>query len=428
MTRQHHILFLQGMASRFFGRLGDALKARGYRVHRINFNGGDFVFWPGGSSYAGTLAEWPAFLRRYLSERGITDIILFGDCRPLHRAAIAVAADHGIAVHVFEEGYMRPNWITLEPDGVNAHSTLSRDPEWIEQAAAGLPSWPPGVAVRNNMWRRAVEDIAYKLASQILAWRFPKYDSHRPWPWLVEYKNGARRFFAKRRGRHRLTETMDRLGRMGTPYFVFPLQLDADSQIRFHSQFGGIVQAIGFVVASFARSAPADATLIITEHPLDTSPFDWRSIVAACAGTAGIADRVQFFEQGSPERLLQECRGVVTVNSTLGYLALSFGKPVIALGAAIYNLPRLTFQGGLDAFWKNPQAPDAALFDAFRRVLGTHSQINGAFFSRAGLKLAVSGAVTRLEVQMATYAPAIRIAKDEAPTQLHAQPAFETAN
>ena len=134
-------LFLQGLASQFFARLGRALAAQGHAVHRVNFNGGDRLFWrlPGAVDYSGRLADWPAFLDRLLAERQITDIILFGDSRPVHRTAIPVARARGIAVHVVEEAYLRPGWITFERDGVNANSTLPRDPAWYREQAAQLP-------------------------------------------------------------------------------------------------------------------------------------------------------------------------------------------------------------------------------------------------------------------------------------------------
>jgi capsular polysaccharide export protein len=60
-------------------------------------------------------------------------------------------------------------------------------------------------------------------------------------------------------------------------------------------------------------------------------------------------------------------------------------------------LPGLTFQGGLDEFWNGAPKPDAALFDAFRRVLVARSVVRGGFFSEEGLRAAVEGAVARLE-------------------------------
>jgi capsular polysaccharide export protein len=109
-------LFLQGLPTRFFHRLGAALTRRGHAVHKVNFNGGDRLFWriPGAIDYRGTLETWPGVLTELLDTHDITDIVLFGDCRPLHRVAIRLAAHRAIAVHVFEEGYLRPSWITHE--------------------------------------------------------------------------------------------------------------------------------------------------------------------------------------------------------------------------------------------------------------------------------------------------------------------------
>ncbi|MBK8578738.1 MAG: hypothetical protein IPN78_10945 [Candidatus Accumulibacter sp.] len=38
-------LFLQGVCSPFFASLADRLVADGYRVHKINFNAGDLLYW-----------------------------------------------------------------------------------------------------------------------------------------------------------------------------------------------------------------------------------------------------------------------------------------------------------------------------------------------------------------------------------------------
>ena len=82
-------LFLQGLAGPFFSLLGEALAASGNGVHRVNFNGGDKLYWklPGAIDYRGNLDKWPRFLARILARRRITDILLFGDCRPLHSVA-----------------------------------------------------------------------------------------------------------------------------------------------------------------------------------------------------------------------------------------------------------------------------------------------------------------------------------------------------
>ena len=63
-------------------------------------------------------------------------VFLFGDCRPIHRAAHDVATAMGIDVGVFEEGYLRPDFITLERHGVNGNSLRRYDPIQELRAAA----------------------------------------------------------------------------------------------------------------------------------------------------------------------------------------------------------------------------------------------------------------------------------------------------
>ncbi|KAF1029033.1 MAG: hypothetical protein GAK40_00675 [Burkholderia plantarii] len=85
------------------------------------------------------------------------------------------------------------------------------------------------------------------------------------------------------------------------------------------------------------------------------------------------------------------------VNSTVGLSALHHGRPLIALGEAIYNIRGLTWQGTLDDFWVNGVTPDMDLYQAFLSYVMHHTQINGDFYTRTGIAMAVAGAVERLE-------------------------------
>jgi len=124
------------------------------------------VFWrlPGAVDFCGREPEWPQFLDRLIVERAVSDVmILFGDCRPLHRAAIRVAQSRGLRVYVVEEGYFRPDWITLEEGGVNGYSSLPRDPAWFREQARLPPPWRDPAEVPGSFRRRAVEDISITL-------------------------------------------------------------------------------------------------------------------------------------------------------------------------------------------------------------------------------------------------------------------------
>ncbi|MDO6413698.1 capsular biosynthesis protein [Sphingomonas sp. BIUV-7] len=397
------------MAGPFFALLGHRLADAGHGVRRINFNGGDKLYWrtPGATDYRGTLARWPAFLDAYLDRAPATDLVLFGDCRPLHAAAIAVARARGIQVHVFEEGYIRPDYVTVEAEGVNGHSKLPRNPEDYLRAARALPPLEEHAPIASFFGRRAREDLTYNLSSFLLTPLFPGYRTHRPWHILVEYAGWAARLVRKRRGMRRSSATIDRLNAGGQPFFVFPLQLDCDYQIRVHSDFKRIQPAIEHVLASFAAHGPADTLLVVKGHPLDNGLTNWETRTLNAAAKLGIADRVVFIAWADIDPLVRAARGVVTVNSTTGTLALRYGVPTIVLGEAVYNIARITHQAGLDTFWRQPEAPVAEVFDAFRRVLVDRCLIHGGYFSDEGLDMLIEGAAGRIEAN-APGAPVVR--------------------
>jgi capsular polysaccharide export protein len=395
---RHRFLFLQGPIGTFFNKLAQRLCGMGHTVRRINFNGGDRLSWTASPAmdYAGDEEHWPQFLEQALADHNITDIVLFGDCRPLHRIAIRIGEARGISIHACEEGYLRPNWLTLELGGVNRHSSLPRDPAWYVARAQNLGPWHPGVPVSNSYARRAAEDVLYRLANVLLAWRYPGYRTHKPWSPLAEYLSGARRFFFAPAAKRRSTRLASEIIAGRQAFYLLPLQLEADSQIRFHSPLGSMVPAIGQIIDSFARHAPAESMLVVTEHPLDTGVIDLGRITRQHAIAAGVGARVIFLHGGSPEPLLRASQGVVTINSTLGILALDFNLPVKTIGHAIYDMPGLTFQGGLDQFWQQRTSPDRIVFDCFRRVVAAESQINGGLYSSAALALAVKTAADKL--------------------------------
>jgi len=411
-------LFLQGLAGPFFSHLGEALVAAGNGVHRVNFNGGDKLYWklPGAIDYRGSLEKWPRFLAKILARRNITDILLFGDCRPLHSVAIAVASRVGVKVHVFEEGYVRPDFVTLEAGGVNGHSSLSRSPDYYLEAARALPPAPDFPPVPSSFNRRAKEDLAYNIASLALAPLFPGYRTHRPWHILTEYAGWALRLLHRPSERRRSAATLERLRADGRPYFVFPLQLDCDYQIRVHSNFLGVQDAIETVLGSFARRAPADTLLVVKGHPLDNGLVNWEKRTLAVAARLGISDRILFLESVDIDSLVCKAIGLVTVNSTTGTLSLRCGVPTIVLGEAVYDMPRITHQNGLDQFWTKPVPPELPVYEAFRRVLIDRCLIHGGYFSDEGLAMLVQGALKRLEMDE----PKTSVVRMPAPVRLPA--------
>ena len=390
-------LFLQGVASPFFRRLARTLKRRGHSVIQISFNGGDALFWLGfgGYHYRGAVGELGAYLAPLLKRHAITDLVAFGDCRPIHKPALELAKAHGLRLHLFEEGYLRPGWITYEPTGINGYTSLPRDAESYDQQnfdeEIPAPSSPP-----EGLGLRGVYDVAYHIANFVLSPYFHRYQNHRRYRAYQEYAGWAQRH-AKWLNKRRRQRQLEALLQSGNGYFLFPLQLEGDTQITEHSHYNWISEVIKDVVTSFATHARGNTLLLVKRHPLDTGHVDHAAQIEQMGRELGITDRLHFFEGGDLETLVQTALGVVMINSTVGMMTLEMGRPLMALGTAVYKVPGLIHEGTLDDFWTRGAPPNAALFQRFKRVLISRTQIRGNYYTRAGIATALPQVVARLE-------------------------------
>lgn len=376
------LLLLQGPAGPFFARVAEQLRAAGANVTKVNFNGGEDFYYPEPQvvHFAGKLEDWPAFFNRLVELLGIDAIILFGDCRPLHKRAIARARALGIEVLVFEEGYLRPDFVTLERDGVNGHSGMPRDPRHYEHTEPTFAS--SNQKVEHAFLKSMLHTICYACAVALAKPRYPHYRHHRdirPFVQAGLWLRGTwRRFVHAWRDR----EIAKRLeAQTLPPYFLVPLQVCLDSQLQ-HSRFASINEFIREVVASFAQHAPKDHVLILKLHPMDRAYSDYSSEVEALRREHDLGDRLLYVDLIKLPATLRGARGTVVINSTTGLSSLTHGTPVKCLGRAIYDIPGLTHQGSLEEFWVQPAPVDRKLYASFRVWLIENNQLNGSVWSR----------------------------------------------
>jgi capsular polysaccharide export protein len=388
-------LFLQGPPGPLFRRLGERIAGRGYPVYRINLNGGDLRDWRDATvNFRGRFSEWPVFFDKFLREHRITDIVLFGDCRPYHVSAHGVAGMRDVRTHVLEEGYLRPHWMTLEPEGVNARSSLRRDKNWIRQEARRIAPESALPPVTASFRRRARDSYWHYHAVVTGLIRFPHYRSHRSTPIILEGVGWLWKFLRDQQQRERTREVLR--GVTSKSLFVLPLQLSGDFQIRAHSPFPDMRSAASYVIESFAANASADVHLLIKAHPLDCSFFNWTKFVSTHARRLGIEGRLHYVDGGDLDVMAGGARGLICVNSTSATLALAKGTPVCTIGEAIYDMPGLTHQGHLDTFWTRPTPPEAGLYQDFRRVLVDRCLVRGGLASESAVSTLVDGMAERL--------------------------------
>jgi capsular polysaccharide export protein len=388
--RRSFLLF-QGPATPFFARLAQRLQAEGHAVHRVHFCAGDVLYGASGKAtwFRGRVEGLIPFLDELYRRHGVSDQILFGDRRPMHRSAVAHGEACGVRTHVFEEGYFRPHWVTLEREGVNGHSLLPRDPDWFREVGGQLAEPAPPVAFHSSFYKRAFHDVAYHVAGLANPLVFPRYRTHAGVTAPMEYAGYVRRFVRLSLNRKREQRRALEIAAAGIPYFLLPLQLNTDAQIRDHSRFEHMGEVIEFVLGSFARHALPDVKIVIKNHPLDMGLMNFERIIRSCERRFEIRGRVEYLEEGDLMALVANARSVVTVNSTVGMIALEQGKPTHTLSDPIYNLPGLTCQLTLDAFWRSGVPPDRDFFGRFRRCVMHATQINGGFYCSTGMALAV---------------------------------------
>ncbi len=372
-------LLLQGPMSYFFTYLGRALRNQGAEVRRIHVCPGDRLFWrgPGGVSYRGRPDDWPDFVRKYIADHGVTDIVSLGDGRRWHADALPVAKAADVRVHVIEQGYLRPHYLTVEPEGTGGNTHFPRDWQRIAELAEMAPLPHPGF--QSSFLVFSVMDVAFNLANILFSWAlYPHYKQHALDHPLREWGGWIFRKALKLRARRtELTISEGRVKAHEGLLYVFPLQLETDYQIRLHGPPKGLRETLKRVIGSFRDYAPDDAMLAIKLHPLDNGWTPWQALIAD--EVAGIEDRVIYLDGGDLEAMLERSSGCVVINSTVGLTALTLGAPVKALGTAIYDLPGLTFQGGLDAFWTEGVKPDEARLALFLRALTAAIQVPGGF-------------------------------------------------
>lgn len=395
---EKHFLFLQGMPCSFFARLGKKLLANSHRVSRINLCVGDWWFWhgPQARSYRGSLADWPEYIRTYLVEQRVTDLVLLGEQRKYHKEAVAVAQSLGIRVTVTDFGYLRPDWITLERDGMGGNSHFPRDPVAIRAAAKQLDKPDFIRRYTDSTLRMAIGDLFYSFSNVFLHVLYPRYrrSEARPHPLVYFPLMGWRMLFAKTRQRKAIAQ-FQAIKASGATYFIFPLQLEHDFQIVAYSPYRNLDEPIAEVIRSFASLA-GPTRLLIKSHPWEPGLKNWGKRIRCLAASYGVGDRIDYLDGGDLDAMIEGALGMVTVNSTSGLRALQLGCPVKVLGQAAFDVEEMTFRGSLNDFWTAPSKPDATLVEAYINLMAASIQIRGTYFSPVGAEAGAEAAASRL--------------------------------
>lgn len=401
-------LFLQGPHGPYFHQLGAMLRRAGAAVWRVGFNAGDRVFWFHASSYIpykGKLADWPEAFDRLLSDKGVTDIVLYGDTRPIHADAVAEANRRGLTVHVFEEGYMRPYWVTYERGGANGNSRLmnmsvSQMQDALAHSDVEAPL-PPGHW--GDMRQHVFYGALYHAFVMGLNGRYRNFRPHRALSVTREFRLYLRRLVLMP------VHTLDRIQATlrirfgGFPYHIALLQLEHDSSFQDHSPFASMPEFLELVIRAFAEGSPGHHHLVIKAHPLEDGRAPIRHTVRKLRNELGLKGRLHYVRGGKLAQLLNDARCAVTVNSTAAQQVLWRGIPLRVFGDAVFAKSEFVSNQPLPQFFAAAQRPDNRAYKDYRRYLLETSQVPGGFYSARGRRQLLRQVVDMILAQEDPY-------------------------
>ncbi len=314
----------------FFLRLADWLTENGKTVHKFNFNAGDDYFYPPTQSHTVVFNDdyeaFPEFLQEYIVQHHIQAVVCFGDTRPYHVITKRIANENQASFWAFEEGYFRPYYITLEKDGVNAFSPLPRRADFFLEQFPKLAQqeYKAPTPVRGGFTPMAKNAIRYYIELFRNPRKYPDYIHHRA-PNAGHYLKLWSLSILKRLNYYiediQIAKRVE-AGKYGK-FFIVPLQVFNDSQVRIHCDFPSVRSFLLHVLSSFAEHAPSDTNIIIKHHPMDRGFIDyWRDIKRFIKEHPELKGRVTYVHDVPLPVFLRHGLGMVTINSTSGLSGL----------------------------------------------------------------------------------------------------------
>ncbi|EID1232072.1 capsule biosynthesis protein [Campylobacter coli] len=377
------VLLLQGPVGTFFHRLAIKMEKNKTKVLKLNFNGGDFLFYPSGKRCKCDEKDLENFYENFFKEKKIDAIVMYNDCRLIHTKAIKVAKELGIGIWIFEEGYLRPYCITFEKDGVNANSSLPRDKNFY--LSCNISTKESIKEIPGGFKFMAFSAFLYWLFSFLLAPFFNNKLHHRtlyPFEFLFWFRSLYRKYLYK------FTEKKlnQKIYSLEKKYFLAILQVYNDTQIKHHYK-KSIEEFIEELILSFANHARAKSYLVFKHHPMDRGYRNYSKLINELSQKYHVEGRILYVHDTYLPTLLKKALGCITINSTVGLSAILEGCPTKVCGNAFYNFEGLAYPKKLQFFWREAHAykPNPSLVINFKNYLLNTNQFNGNFYKNSFL-------------------------------------------
>ena len=323
-----NVLFLQGPVGSIFSRFSKSIEKKVNSITHVNFCTGDklFNFTKVSIDYKDHISNWPEYLSDIISEKKITKVYLMNDCRPYHLLAIKLLKKLNIMFWVFEDGYFRPNLLTLEAFGVNGNSFFQHSKEIPDLVNKDH------LEIKNPILNMTTERVIYSILSLLDIFLFSEYKPYRRIDPLSKFKEII--FSNLIRIKKKFRTNLFKLNKKNI--ILALLQVDDDTQIKFHSLFDSNLEFIQLLTEVIA-SKNSSYHIIFKAHPLDLiSAYKYEKIL-----NEKDFRNFDFCFDDDLDFYLDNADKVICINSTAGIKALLKNKKVFCCGNSVYSKIRL---------------------------------------------------------------------------------------
>ena len=364
------------------------LKRAGSSVSKVLLHAGDWIYkWKGVPvvSFDAPVEAFEDWLREHIKNNNIDCLILYNQYRPYNQIGWDLAKELDIECIVLELGLLRPDFCSIYSRERNQFDYLANRWEGVlsEGETPAELEKPPQLATMSTPYKMVQFALYYSFSRFMAAFarQYTHYQDQRSLDFFHHLAAGIRNLlrFQGRDKQNRFNRIFSTT--MSGKYYIVPLQVHSDSQITQRSNIKNMEGFIRHVANSFFKHAPADTKLVFKVHPMDRGYKDYGKLIKNLQAKAD-GHRILYLDRIHLPTALDHARGCVTINSSVGLAALIHGAPTITLGEAAYNLRGLTFQGKLNAFWKQHGEVESEHVHDFVNLLKLTSQAQGTLYQR----------------------------------------------
>jgi capsular polysaccharide export protein len=364
------------------------LKRAGKSVSKVLLHAGDWIYkWKGVQtvSFDAPIETFEDWLRKHIKNNNIDCLILYNQYRPYNQIGWDLAKELDIECIVLELGLLRPDFCSIYSREHNQFDYLASRWEGVISEGETLvePEKPPQLATMSTPYKMVQFALYYSFSRFMAAFarQYTHYQDQRSLDFFHHLAAGIRNMlrFQGRDKQNRFNRTFSTT--LSGKYYIAPLQVHSDSQITQRSSIESMEGFIRHVANSFFKHAPSDTKLVFKVHPMDRGYKDYGKLIKKLQAKPD-GHRILYLDRIHLPTALDHARGCVTINSSVGLAALIHGAPTITLGEAAYNLRGLTFQGKLNAFWKQHGEVESKHVHDFVNLLKHTSQAQGTLYQR----------------------------------------------